>query len=35
LPQCLEFATVDFQSLQSTGEIFYSVEYYPRMFSNL
>ncbi|KAJ7813722.1 hypothetical protein B0H14DRAFT_2604633 [Mycena olivaceomarginata] len=35
LPQCLEFAMVDFQSLQSTGEIFYSVEYYTRMFSNL
>ncbi|KAJ7709124.1 hypothetical protein B0H14DRAFT_3525328 [Mycena olivaceomarginata] len=35
LPQCLEFATVDFQSLQSTREIFYSVEFYPRMFDNL
>ncbi|KAJ7336420.1 hypothetical protein DFH08DRAFT_965293 [Mycena albidolilacea] len=35
LPQCLEFATVDFQALQNTREIFYSVEFHPKMFDNL
>lgn len=35
LPQCQEFATVDYQALQNTREIFYSVEFHPKMFDNL
>jgi hypothetical protein len=35
LSQYLEFATVDFKSLQSTHEIYYSVEFHPKMFDNL
>ncbi|KAJ7803792.1 hypothetical protein B0H14DRAFT_3487051 [Mycena olivaceomarginata] len=33
--QSSEFATVDYQALQNTREIFYSVEFHPKMFDNL
>ncbi|KAJ7817175.1 hypothetical protein B0H14DRAFT_3474806 [Mycena olivaceomarginata] len=35
LRQCLEFVSVNFESLQSTREIYYSVEFHPKMFDNL